>query len=529
MSGVAAAFLCPSSHSPSTAYDRLKHMIPKLALRGQAGVGVAAFMHKQGFRYGRALQSSSGSVRIEPSEQDRSFRPHVAIAQVRSGCSELSDGGDIRPIHNNGSTRRHLAVSLDGALVNARELRREFLSKQQRTTVNTDAELLLKCIERCCERDYWRHGLAANYEAVFREIDDRIDGAISALFLDGDGNLVAYRNRTGLRPLEAMQTDDGFLLFASENCAFAALEGDTQQILPGHIKYVDGKTGCSVDHSVSNGRHKAALCTYEALYLGSPNTSIEGQSHLETRYNIGVVLGALVARRLQAEAGPAPTIVSSMPHTGGPYADGLFASLAEYGLLAERREVVATTLLQRTLIGTPGGRKSRIARKYRVSDTDLAKASIIVVDEALIRGDTSQAVTSMLLTAGAKAVHWAIGSPPIVAPNYYGMGIDTLDELAFWQVWKRLPSEQRAQSMLFHKMEPHVLRLIESNIAASIDAATTTYLPFPLLGSLLPGRLEKFDLSPFTFEMPTPAGQQRADRNLRKLTADLPCMQSIRA
>lgn len=135
----------------------------------------------------------------------------------------------------------------------------------------------------------------------------------------------------------------------------------------------------------------------------------------------------------------------------------------------------------------------------------------------------------MLLTAGAKAVHWAIGSPPIVAPNYYGMGIDTLDELAFWQVWKRLPSEQRAQSMLFHKMEPHVLRLIESNIAASIDAATTTYLPFPLLGSLLPGRLENFDLSPFTFEMPTPAGQQRADRNLRKLTADLPCMQSIRA
>ncbi|GGI31361.1 hypothetical protein GCM10010987_64040 [Bradyrhizobium guangdongense] len=135
----------------------------------------------------------------------------------------------------------------------------------------------------------------------------------------------------------------------------------------------------------------------------------------------------------------------------------------------------------------------------------------------------------MLLTAGAKAVHWAIGSPPIVAPNYYGMGINTLDELAFWQIWKRLPSEQRTQSLRFHKMEPHVLRLIESNIATSINAASITYLPFPLLESLLPLRPESFDLSPFTFEMPTRAGQERADRNLRELVADLPRMQSVHA
>ncbi|MGY4382323.1 glutamine phosphoribosylpyrophosphate amidotransferase [Bradyrhizobium sp. i1.3.6] len=127
----------------------------------------------------------------------------------------------------------------------------------------------------------------------------------------------------------------------------------------------------------------------------------------------------------------------------------------------------------------------------------------------------------MLLAAGAKAVHWAIGSPPIVAPNYYGMGIDTLDELAFWQIWKRLPPEQRAQSLRFHKMGSQVRKTIESNIAASINAATITYLPFPLLVSLLPGSQDGFDLSPFTFEMPTPAGQERANRSLLDLVADL--------
>ncbi|MGY4353535.1 amidophosphoribosyltransferase [Bradyrhizobium sp. i1.3.1] len=521
MSGVAAAFLYSSNNSRATVYDRLKHMIPKLALRGQAGVGVAAFMHNEGIRYARALQSSCDSVRIEPDQQDPNFRPHVAIAHIRSRGCGTSDGGELPPIHHNASTTRHLAISLDGALVNARELRGELLAHGYRLGGNTDAELLLKWIERTCETDYWRHGLPANYENVFRDIDDRIDGAISALFLDGEGTLVAYRNRCGLRPLETMQTDDGFLLFASENCAFAGLEGKTQQILPGHIKYVDRKMGCCVDRSVSNGRYKAKLCAYESLYLGNPNTSIEGQSHFETRYNIGAALGGLVAKRLQGESGSVLTVVSSMPHTGGPYADGLFASLAEYGMLAQRREVVATQFSERTLLGIPNQRKSRIALKYCVSGTSLAKTTIIIADEALIRGDTSQAVTKMLLAAGAKAVHWAIGSPPIVAPNYYGMGIDTLDELAFWQIWKRLPPEQRAQSLRFHKMGSQVRKTIESNIAASINAATITYLPFPLLVSLLPGSQDGFDLSPFTFEMPTPAGQERANRSLLDLVADL--------
>ncbi|KRP85906.1 hypothetical protein AOQ72_04240 [Bradyrhizobium yuanmingense] len=371
--------------------------------------------------------------------------------------------------------------------------------------------------------------MPVSYEKLFRDIDDRIDGAISALLLDREGNLVAYRNRFGLRPLAFMQTHDGFLLFASENCAFVGLEGKEQQLLPGHIKYVDGKVGDCVDHPLGTGAYKAKLCAYETLYLGNPNTSLEGQSHRETRYNIGVALGGLVARRLQGKPGSTPTIVSSMPHTGGPYADGLFASLAEHGVLARRREVVATQCLQRTLIGTPSERKPRIAQKYLVQQTSLEESTIVIVDEALIRGDTSQAVTNMLLAAGAKAVHWAIGSPPIVAPNYYGMGIDTLEELAFWRIWKRLPPEQRKQSLRFHKMEPQVLKIIECNIAAFINAATITYLPFQLLEAMLPCGHDGFDLSPFTFEMPTPAGQKRADRNLHELTADLSSSESIPA
>ncbi|MES5485214.1 hypothetical protein QMZ05_20900 [Bradyrhizobium sp. INPA03-11B] len=128
---------------------------------------------------------------------------------------------------------------------------------------------------------------------------------------------------------------------------------------------------------------------------------------------------------------------------------------------------------------------------------------------------------------GTKAVHWVIGSPPTVAPNYYRMGIDTLDELALWQIWKRLPSEQRTKSLRFHDVEPPILKTIESNIAASINAATITYLPRPRLISSLPCRQDGFDLSPFTLEM-LPAGQKRA-KHLRELVAHLPYSESIPA
>ncbi|MGY4473771.1 hypothetical protein [Bradyrhizobium sp. USDA 3364] len=170
-------------------------------------------------------------------------------------------------------------MSVDGALANGHEVRAELIAQGYTRVGRTDAELLLKLIEKICERDYWRQGLRVKYENVFREIDERIDGAISALLLDPAGNLVAFRNRYGLRPLEFMQTDDGVLLFASENCAFAGLRGESGQILPGYIKYVDGKRGHCLDHRVSVSQETAKLCVYETLYLGNPDTSIDGQTH----------------------------------------------------------------------------------------------------------------------------------------------------------------------------------------------------------------------------------------------------------
>lgn len=87
MSGVAGAFLLPSSHSQQTVYDRLKHMVPKLALRGQAGFGLAAYMHGKRVQYTRSSQSPSELINFDYNEQYANFRPRAAIAHISSPSS----------------------------------------------------------------------------------------------------------------------------------------------------------------------------------------------------------------------------------------------------------------------------------------------------------------------------------------------------------------------------------------------------------------------------------------------------------
>ncbi|MCP3392130.1 hypothetical protein NLM27_25430 [Bradyrhizobium sp. CCGB12] len=521
MSGVAGAFVLPSSRSKKTAYDQLKHMVPKLENRGQAGFGVAAFMHEGGFQYTKSCRPPGKLARIGHDEQDARFRANVAIAHVRTPSFTVKSYADLQPLDNHKAGLRHLAVCLNGALVNADELREELRTEGHPFSSKLDAEVLLRLTDRICQRDYWQHALPVDYEKVFQEIDRLVDGAVSALMLDGLGNLTAFRNRSGLRPLEFMQTEDGFLLFASENSAFYGLKGQIDEIRPSHIKHVNGRTGDCLDRFVGRDRHSPKLCAYETLYLANARTMVRGQSNLTTRRNIGLNLGRVLWPQLPVETSSAPIIVASMPRTGAPYADGLFSSLLKQkAVLVERDEVVAIGCHQRTLIGVLGERKSLISQKYRLNGRNVRNRNIIVADEALIRGDTSRAITKMLLGAGAKAVHWAIGSPPIVAPNYYGMGIETIDELAFWRIWKTLPTEMRQESLRFHRIAPQTLEVIQRKIALSINAATVTYLPFQTFLTLLPQGHDGIDLSAFTFEMPTPAGQKRANENLSRFISD---------
>ncbi|MEX3953358.1 glutamine amidotransferase class-II [Paraburkholderia sp. EG287A] len=527
MAGIAAAFKLPDSVSDETVLSRLGKMAAKLANRGQCGADLLVFMEKTGTTRYRSNCLPSKYIPIEQSEYSItiSHPASVGLAHIHSHTPVKSDPSNVQPRSNSefnhNEKNTFISISLNGALANGHDLKDELQKHGILPRGNDDAEIFMRFVELICRRDYWKFGEPINYKKVFREIDLRIDGAVSALLLDGHGNLVAYRNQGGIRPLDFMTTTDKFILFASENGAFIDFDGEYEEVLPSHIKVIDAQTGLLTDHFVGDEKHPATLCAFESIYIGNLETKNKNQCHESTRYKIGSELSELVPQKIGYGPHREKIIISSMPDTGRPYADGLFSQLSKKDPENyERAEVVRLNLSQRTLISDAHQRKSLINQKYQVIDVRVSGRMIVIVDEALIRADTSKDVTQKLIDAGASGVHWVIGSPPIIAPNYYGVGIQHMEELAFWKIWRRLPDHIRQCGLSLQNMDPSMIRIIEQEIALFIKAGSVTYLPLRSLIAVLPGADDCNDLSPFTLRMPTQSGLRMAARNFHKIVVE---------
>ncbi|MUM18040.1 amidophosphoribosyltransferase [Mycobacterium sp. CBMA271] len=409
-----------------------------------------------------------------------------------------------------------LHVAMDGGLVNTSELAQELSAAGMEISAGSDVEILTRVVEQICLSKYVNRGLRPDYVDVFREVDLKVDGAVSAVLVDDAGIVVAYRNWQGLRPLGVLQRSD-VIAVASEIDSAIAETGSLIELQPSQIAIIDSacegeiKVGC-----VGRAVHRPKKCVFETLYLGHPRTRFHGETHWDTRRKIGFELGALLG---ETTTGTGGLVVASMPKTGIPYADGLFEYLQAHphGKAVVREELVEIGLLQRTLIGIPGERKALIERKYSLRDIDVTGRDIVVVDEALIRGDTSQAVARLLFDAGAHSVHWVVGSPPFISPSYYGLGVNSLEELIFWQIWSSLAFKPERPWLELNSRNPQLLNFFESLVAKAIGVTRVTYLPFHRLTRVLPGGEYDYDCSPFTFRMPTPIGQVRADEEYLRI------------
>nr|WP_233445554.1 MULTISPECIES: glutamine amidotransferase class-II [Paraburkholderia] len=350
-------------------------MAAKLANRGQCGADLLVFSEKTGTTRYHSDCLPSKYIPIEQSEYaiTISHPASVGLAHIHNHTPVQSDPPNVQPRSNSefnhNEKNTFISISLNGALANGHDLKDELQKHGALSRGNDDAEIFMRFVELICRRDYWKFGERVNYKKVFREIDLRIDGAVSVLLLDGHGNLVAYRNQGGIRPLDFMKTTDKFVLFASENGAFIYFDGECEEVLPSHIKVMDAQTGLLTDHFVGDEKHPATLCAFESIYIGNLETKSKNQRHESTRYKLGSELSELMRQKISYGQHSGPITISSMPDTGRPYADGLFSQLSkEDPTNYERMEVVRLNLSQRTLIGDVRQRKSLINQKYQIID-----------------------------------------------------------------------------------------------------------------------------------------------------------------
>ena len=366
-------------------------------------------------------QESAGIVSAEgPSLTRRGGMGHVADVFSREVIEELrgpvaighvrySTSGDSNPANAQPFLLRHhrgpIAVAHNGNLVDAAQIRSELEADGAIFQTTTDTEVLLHLVARSKVPDV----VDAIVEAV-----RQVRGAFSLLFLV-PGRLVAVRDPMGFRPLSIGKVDGAWVV-ASESCAFDLLGAEKVRDLErGEVVVID----VGGLHSFKPfAPARPAPCAFEHVYFARPDSTIFGQSVQAVRKR----LGAALWKEQPATADLIVPVPDSGTFAGLGYAAA--ASIPfELGLV--RNHYVGRTFIE----PSQQIRNFGVRVKLNPVRETLAGRRIVLIDDSLVRGTTSQKIVQMCRDAGAKEVHLRISCPPTVGPCYYGIDTPRRDEL----------------------------------------------------------------------------------------------------
>ncbi|MBX7230789.1 MAG: amidophosphoribosyltransferase [Bdellovibrionales bacterium] len=380
--------------------------------RGQESAGIVTLdQGKHLFHKGMGLVGD-----IFQAEDLERLTGNKAIGHTRYSTAGGSTDLNIQPL-TAGLLTGPIAVAHNGNLINAEPVRMELQKGGAIFSGTNDTENLLHLLARNPEKDIIE-GL--------KQAALQMDGAYSFVLLTHD-RLIAMRDPLGFRPLvlgkrrNPVQTDgqrsEFAYVVASETCAFDLIGADyLREIQPGEIWWVDAQG----EHSefLPTQEKRLAKCVFEHVYFARPDSRVFGLSVYESRKRMGEIL----AQESPAEA----DIVVPVPDSGVPAAIGYSRESGipfELGII--RNHYIGRTFIQPSQSIRSFGVKIKLNPQMEV----LKNKKVVVIDDSLVRGTTSQKIIQLIRQAGAKEVHFRIASPPTTGPCYYGVDTPQKDQL----------------------------------------------------------------------------------------------------
>lgn len=297
-----------------------------------------------------------------------------------------------------------LAIGHNGNLINAPQLRRELLERGVGLSTSTDSELIIHLLA----------GARGTWTQRIRQLMAMAEGAYTLAILTRDA-VYGVRDPWGLRPLVLGELENGYAI-ASESCAFATISARTvREIAPGEIVRIDPN-----GYEIVQGAppEKQAFCTFEQIYFARPDSVLNGR----LVHRVRQALGGQLAKEAPVEA----DIVVPVPDSGTPHAIGFAqASGIDYseGLIKSR--YIGRTFIQ----PTDRLRKVGVAMKFNPLPDNLRDQRVVLVDDSIVRGNTSGPLVQLLRDAGAAEVHVRVACPPIRFPCFMGVDMATQEEL----------------------------------------------------------------------------------------------------
>ena len=337
-----------------------------------------------------------------------SLQGQMGIAHVRystAGGSVLENSQPLVMRYVKGT----LAVAHNGNLTNALEIRSQLEQTGAIFQTTIDSEAICYVIAR------ERLKCHSVEEAVARTMRV-IKGAYSLLVMS-PRKLIAARDPHGFRPLCMGKYNDS-VVFASESAALDACGAKfIRDIEPGEIVVVDNKEIRSIKPDFGEEK-KQSLCVFEYIYFARSDSFIDGISVYEARKQAGRIL----AREFPVEA----DMVVGVPESG---IDAAIGYSEESGIPYEKA-IVKNSYIGRTFI-KPSQKERMKSVKIKLNPiADKIKGKrVVIIDDSIVRGETSKHIVRLMREAGAAEVHMLISSPPFVCPCYFGVDIHDKESL----------------------------------------------------------------------------------------------------
>ena len=418
---------------PREDFDRLGEECGVFGIYDFSGENVASTIYYGLFTLQHRGQESCGIAVSDTEGPKGCVRSHKGMGLVNEvftgeNLAELTGNigiGHVRYSTAGESTRENaqplvlkyikgaLGLAHNGNLVNTPELKRELEYSGAIFQTTIDSEVIAYHIAR--ERVRTR-----NVEGAVSNAMKKLKGAYSLIVMS-PRKLIGARDPFGFRPLCIGKRDHAYIL-ASETCALDTIGAEfVRDVEPGEIVTITPEAGIVSDRSMcfeEKEKARTARCIFEYIYFARPDSYLDGISVYNSRLRAG---------RFLAEDSPVEAdLVVGVPESGNVAAMGYsLASGIPYGTAFVKNSYVGRTFIK------PGqkSRESSVKVKLNVLRNAVAGKRIIMIDDSIVRGTTSDRIVRMLREAGAREVHMRVSSPPFLYPCYFGTDVPAREQL----------------------------------------------------------------------------------------------------
>ncbi len=449
-------------YAPESEVSRLAYLaLHALQHRGQESAGIAT---SEGGHI-MTVRDLGLVSQVFDEQKLRALTGTMAIGHVRYSTTGSSAWENAQPVYR--SDRRQIALAHNGNLINAVELHSELTERGVFFRSTSDSEIIAALLST--------HE-ADTVEEALADVMPRLRGAFSTVVMTTE-SVVAFRDGAGLRPLSIGRLGERSgqatgsvgragerFCVASESCAFDIMGAELlREVQPGEMISISER-GIATKQVVDSPRK--AFCVFEHIYFARPDSILEGNRTQVSRRKMGEILW----REAPVEA----DVVIAVPDSGNPAAAG-YANASglprDDGLIKNR--YVGRTFIQ------PGQklRKHGLRMKFNPLREVVEGKRLVVVDDSIVRGNTTRQIVKMLRDAGAVEVHMRISAPPIRHPCHYGVDMSTKQEMvAHGRTVEEIATELECDSVAYLSLEG-VYEAIRGERATHCDACFSGEYP----------------------------------------------------